>query len=65
MSDSAEPDLVYSLYQQGRQRLDGGDPGGAAEVLELAVAREPAMASLHETALDRVLDRLNRNQRAD
>jgi len=56
---------VYSLYQQGRQRLDGGDPGGAAEVLELAVAREPAMASLHETALDRVLDRLNRNQRAD
>ena len=47
--NSAEPGLVYSLYQQGRQRLDGGDPGGAAEVLELAVAHEPAKASLQET----------------
>jgi Tfp pilus assembly protein PilF len=37
------------LYQRGRQRLDGGDPGGAAEVLELALAHEPAKACLHET----------------
>ena len=41
-------ELVYSLYEQGRQRLDGGNPTGAAEVLELAVEHEPAKASLHE-----------------
>ncbi|HUH08634.1 MAG TPA: tetratricopeptide repeat protein [Egibacteraceae bacterium] len=41
--------LVYTLYQEGRSRLDDGDPGGAAEILELAVEREPAKASLHET----------------
>ncbi len=41
--------LVYHLYQQGRERLEGGDPRGAAEVLELAVEREPEKASLHET----------------
>ena len=40
---------VYDLYQQGRRRLDGGNPGAAAEVLELAVEREPQSASLHET----------------
>ncbi|MDQ3451925.1 MAG: tetratricopeptide repeat protein [Actinomycetota bacterium] len=48
-SEAVGHELVYSLYQQGRQRLDGGDPGGAAEVLELAVAHEPTKASLHET----------------
>ncbi len=41
-------ELVYSLYQQGRRRLDGGNPSGAAEVLELAVEHEPSKASLHE-----------------
>ena len=41
-------ELVYSLYEQGRQRLDGGNPAGAAEVLELAVEHEPEKASLHE-----------------
>lgn len=42
-------ELVYALYQQGRRRLDKGNPGGAAEVLELAVEHEPSQASLHET----------------
>lgn len=41
-------ELVYSLYEQGRRRLDGGNPTGAAEVLELAIEHEPAKASLHE-----------------
>lgn len=40
--------LVYDLYRQGRDRLDAGDPVGAAEILELAVEREPGKASLHE-----------------
>jgi Tfp pilus assembly protein PilF len=40
---------VYDLYQQGRSRLDRGNPGAAAEVLELAVEHEPESASLHET----------------
>ncbi len=44
--DNAE--LVYSLYEQGCQRLDGGNPAGAAEVLELAIEHEPSKASLHE-----------------
>lgn len=39
---------VYSLYQQARQRLASGNPGGAAEVLELAIQHEPSKASLHE-----------------
>jgi Flp pilus assembly protein TadD len=39
---------VYSLYQQASQRLANGNPGGAAEVLELAIEHEPAKASLHE-----------------
>lgn len=46
MGDHAE--LVYSLYEQGCQRLDGGNPAGAAEVLELAIEHEPTKASLHE-----------------
>ena len=41
-------ELVYSLYEQGRSRLEGGNPTGAAEVLELAVEHEPTKASLHE-----------------
>ena len=41
-------ELVYSLYEQGRRRLDGGNPTGAAEVLELAIEHEPSKASLHE-----------------
>ena len=41
-------ELVYSLYEQGRSRLEGGNPTGAAEVLELAIEHEPAKASLHE-----------------
>lgn len=40
--------LVYSLYQQGRSQLAEGNARGAAEVLELAVEREPSKASLHE-----------------
>jgi Flp pilus assembly protein TadD len=43
-----EPGFVYDLYQQGRRHLDRGNPGGAAEVLELAVEHEPEKASLHE-----------------
>jgi tetratricopeptide (TPR) repeat protein len=41
-------DIVYALYEQGRQRLAGGNPQGAAEILELAIEREPEKASLHE-----------------
>lgn len=41
-------EIVYSLYAQGCQRLDGGNFTGAAEVLELAIEREPMKASLHE-----------------
>ena len=41
-------DIVYALYEQGRQRLDGGNPQGAAEILELAIQHEPTKASLHE-----------------
>ena len=43
-----DDELVYSLYEQGRSRLDRGNPTGAAEVLELAIEREPEKASLHE-----------------
>ena len=39
---------VYTLYEQARQRLANGNPGGAAEVLELAIEHEPSKASLHE-----------------
>ena len=42
-------ELVYDLYEQGRRRLRRGQPRAAVEVLELAVAREPAKASLQET----------------
>jgi tetratricopeptide (TPR) repeat protein len=41
-------ELVYSLYEQGRRHLDGGNPTGAAEILELAIEHEPSKASLHE-----------------
>ena len=41
-------DLTYNLYEQGRQRLARGHFPAAAEVLELAVEREPRKASLHE-----------------
>jgi tetratricopeptide (TPR) repeat protein len=44
----ADDGMVYALYEQGRQRLDGGNPQGAAEILELAVQHEPSKASLHE-----------------
>ena len=40
--------IVYSLYAQGCERLDGGNYSGAAEILELAIEHEPAKASLHE-----------------
>lgn len=43
-----DDELVWSLYQQGRDRLRAGNPGAAAELLELAVEREPAKASLRE-----------------
>lgn len=52
MPDSTDrlPDgLVYALYQQGQGRLAAGNPGGAAEILELAIEHEPGNASLHET----------------
>lgn len=41
-------ELVYQLYAEGRNRLEAGNPRGAAEVLELAVEHEPDKASLHE-----------------
>ena len=40
---------VYEWYQEGCRRLEAGDPHGAAEILELAVEREPEKASLRET----------------
>jgi Flp pilus assembly protein TadD len=47
--DGGEGDeLVWSLYEQGQARLQGGEPAAAAEVLELAVEREPHKASLRE-----------------
>lgn len=39
---------TYDLYQQGRERLEQGQPAAAAEVLELAVEQEPSKASLRE-----------------
>lgn len=48
-TDDSDHTLVYDLYRQGRDRLEAGDPVGAAEILELAVEREPGKASLHET----------------
>lgn len=45
---SHDDDFVYALYEQGCARLDGGQFSAAAEVLELAVEREPSKASLHE-----------------
>lgn len=39
---------MYALYRQGHHRLEDGNPAGAAEVLELAVEREPDQASLRE-----------------
>ncbi len=47
-SEQPSDELVYALYQQGHSRLRGGNYGAAAEVLELAVEREPTKASLHE-----------------
>lgn len=46
--DPDDSGLVYELYREGLQRLEGGNPGGAAEVLELAVEHEPGKASLQE-----------------
>jgi Tfp pilus assembly protein PilF len=46
--ERADDVAVYDLYQQGRARLAGGNPYGAAAVLELAVSCEPRKASLHE-----------------
>lgn len=43
-----DDDLVWSLYEQGQARLREGNPGAAAEVLELAVEHEPEKASLRE-----------------
>lgn len=40
---------VYELYREGCRRLDDGDPAGAIELLEQAVAIEPHKASLRET----------------
>jgi tetratricopeptide (TPR) repeat protein len=40
--------LVYDLYRAASGRLAEGNPGGAAELLELAVEREPEKASLRE-----------------
>lgn len=48
MDSQRDDELVYSLYEQGRRRLAGGNPSGAAEVLELAIEHEPTKASLHE-----------------
>lgn len=42
------PTIVYDLYRQGRERLEGGNAAAAVEVLELAVEQEPRKASLHE-----------------
>lgn len=49
MADHGEKaDLVYDLYREGCSRLSAGQPGAAAEILELAVEREPENASLRE-----------------
>lgn len=39
---------VYTLYQHGKEALAEGNARSAAEVLELAVEREPQKASLRE-----------------
>ena len=39
---------VYDLYLEGCRRLDDGDPAGAIDPLEQAVALEPDSASLRE-----------------
>jgi len=39
---------VYDLYRQGCEKLEEGNAAAAAEVLELAVEREPQKASLQE-----------------
>ena len=44
-----DDDTTYVLYQEGCNRLSAGDPRGAAEVLELALEREPGQASIYET----------------
>ena len=54
---------VYALYEQGRRRLADGNPHGAVEVLEAAVASEPEKASLHET-LGRAYFAVSQIQRA-
>lgn len=46
---AADDPGIYELYQQGRSRLERGNPGAAAEVLELAIEHEPSNASLQET----------------
>lgn len=48
MEEQHDGTLTYALYQQGRHHLREGNARGAAEVLELAVEREPAKASLRE-----------------
>jgi Flp pilus assembly protein TadD len=45
---SGDDEIVYSLYEQGCRRLEVGNFTAAAEVLELAIEREPTKASLHE-----------------
>lgn len=54
---------VYDLYREGCRRLEGGDPAGAIEPLERAVAIEPAKASLRE-ALARACFATSRIRRA-
>ena len=50
MDVPADPRVnVYELYEQGRRRLDDGQPQAAAEVLELAVEHAPHSALLRET----------------
>jgi Tfp pilus assembly protein PilF len=53
MDDASDPDrsaagAVYDWYQEGCRRLQRGNARGAAEILELAVEREPGKASLRE-----------------
>jgi Flp pilus assembly protein TadD len=47
-SSDPEQTLVYDLYREASGRLADGNLGGAAELLELAVEREPEQASLRE-----------------
>lgn len=54
---------VYDLYREGCRRLDDGDPAGAIDPLEQAVAREPDSASLRE-ALARACFATSRIRRA-